>query len=74
MTIADIALAAGWSGDPQPFIDALVDLRWLDVRRQTYSLHGWHEHQQYVVHARDRSRVAKSRCKGSLESQNSKTP
>jgi hypothetical protein len=63
MGIADIALAAGWSGDPQRFIDALVELRWLDLRRRTYYLHGWHEHQQYVIHSRNRSRVASHAAK-----------
>ena len=63
MSIADIALAAGWNDDSQRFIDALVDLRWLDVRRQTYYLHGWHEHQQYVIHSRNRSRVASHAAK-----------
>jgi hypothetical protein len=63
MSTADIALAAGWSGDPQPFIDVLVELRWLDLRRHAYYLHGWHEHQQYVIHSRNRSRVASHAAK-----------
>jgi hypothetical protein len=63
MSTADIALAAGWSGDSQRFIDVLVELRWLDLRRKSYCLHGWHEHQQYVIHSRNRSRVASHAAK-----------
>jgi hypothetical protein len=63
MSTTDIALAAGWNGDSQRLIDVLVELRWLDVRRHTYYLHGWYEHQQCVIHSRNRSRVASHAAK-----------
>ncbi|HFQ92036.1 MAG TPA: hypothetical protein ENK29_04070 [Chromatiales bacterium] len=41
----DIALEAGWDGDPQEFVDALLKVGFLDRDEDgVYSLHDWLDH------------------------------
>jgi hypothetical protein len=56
----DIALDAGWEGDPKVFVDALVTCGFMekDDETETYRLHDWEEHQPYVCHAPERSASA----------------
>lgn len=45
----DIALAAGWEGDPQVFVDALVQSKLLDINGDgVYHTHDWVEHQPWI--------------------------
>lgn len=56
----DLAMEAGWSGDPEAFKDALIKAGFLDVLDDgTYALHDWKEHQPFVIHAKNRSESAK---------------
>src|SRR5574341_1925033 len=55
----DITLAAKWDGNPDEFIQTLLDLGWLDIMNEIYYLHDWHIHQSYVVHSEARSERAK---------------
>lgn len=56
----DIALMAGWRGQPQDFVSALQATRLLDrLPDGTWALHDWAEHQAYVV--TEPERVAKAR-------------
>lgn len=56
----DIALDAGWDGDPRQFCEALIAVAFLDVLPcGTYALHDWAEHQSWVVTSP--ARVARSR-------------
>lgn len=60
----DIAMEAGWSGDPEVFKDALIKAGFLDVLQDgTYALHDWKEHQPFVIHAKTRSESAKKAAK-----------
>jgi hypothetical protein len=60
MDALDIALEAGWEGDPETFISALMRCGFLDRAEDgVYSLHDWEDHQSYVVHAPDRIARAK---------------
>jgi len=60
MDATDIALEAGWPGDPAEFVNALVDCRLLDKSADgTYVLHDWADHQAYVVHADERKERAR---------------
>lgn len=47
----DIAIACYWDGDPDEFVDALVECRWLDAD-STWRLlvHDWSEHAPTYVH------------------------
>ena len=56
----DVSLEAAWEGDEKAFVKALVDVGFLDRGEDgTFELHDWHEHQPYVVHARERSERAR---------------
>lgn len=56
----DISLEAGWEGDPKIFVDALVKARFLDSNGNgEYHIHDWEEHQPWVVHAKERSEIAR---------------
>jgi hypothetical protein len=56
----DIANEAGWSGDSEKFVSALIECRFLDRNESgTYSLHDWADHQGYVVHADKRKEKAR---------------
>lgn len=60
MDETDIALEAGWEGEPQAFVAALLECRLLEKTEHGYALHDWAEHQAYVVHAEDRKTQAKN--------------
>ncbi|MDF1551907.1 MAG: hypothetical protein P1P84_02540 [Deferrisomatales bacterium] len=55
----DIADAAGWDGDEDSFVAALVDAKFLDGNPFAYRVHDWAEHQSYVCGAP--VRIAKAR-------------
>lgn len=55
----DIALDAGWEGDPAEFVSALVRCGFMDFDGQTYSMHDWEDHQGYVVRSDVRTERAK---------------
>lgn len=59
MTPVDIALEAGWEGDPETFITAMVKSGFLDANPQGYALHDWAEHQSYAIHAEQRKTQAR---------------
>ena len=56
----DIALEAGWEGEPQTFVSALMECRFLERAEDgTYALHDWEDHQSWAVHAEERKERAK---------------
>jgi hypothetical protein len=60
MDADDIALDAGWSGDPQKFVDALVEVGFLDpLDGGLYGLHDWDDHNSYASAVDDRSDKAR---------------
>ncbi len=57
----DIALDAGWEGEPQVFVAALLECGFLEKSENgVYSLHDWEDHQGYVVHAEERRQKARN--------------
>ena len=60
MDAEDIHIAAGASGDAEDFVNALVDLRWLDASDAGYALHNWRERQPWASNAESRSAAAKA--------------
>ena len=57
----DIALEAGWEGDPQQFVTALVECGFLEkTGNGAYALHDWSDHQGYVIHAERRKANARN--------------
>lgn len=60
MNAEDIALAGDWQGDQEVFRDTLIELRLLDADENgILSIHGWDEHQPWIIHAPDRTAKAK---------------
>lgn len=57
MTAEDIAIAAQWDGDPQRFVDTLVELGLLDGSPNGYSIHDWWEINPYVAGHKQRQVV-----------------
>ena len=57
----DIALEAGWEGDPQQFVAALVECGFLEKDGHgAYMLHDWSDHQGYAIHAERRKANARN--------------
>ena len=60
MDESDIAIEAGYSGDANKFVDAMLRCGFLDRHEDgTYYIHDWDEHQRYVMFAPERSERAK---------------
>jgi hypothetical protein len=60
MDVEDIAQAAQWKGNPQEFVDALVELRLLDRNSETYVIHNWLRHNLFAASAPKRSEIARA--------------
>lgn len=57
----DIAIEAGWEGDPNVFCEALVECGFLDIEGDgVYCLHDWEDHQPYVMGSEERSEKARN--------------
>ena len=64
MDDVDVALMAGWDGDPAVLVDALVSVGFLDRGEGgVYSLHDWATHNGYASTAAVRSAAARSAAK-----------
>lgn len=55
MDAEDVAIDAGWEGDPQEFTTALLDIGFLDDENGVYCLHDWIEHNPWASGADARS-------------------
>ena len=61
MDAADIALDAGWDGDVDFFVGALVSCGFLELNEDgVYVLHDWAEHQGYAQFAEERREQARN--------------
>ncbi len=54
MKPSDIEIAAKWKGRHGRFVNALLEVKFLDVKNGIYSLHDWAEHNGYVIHSKQR--------------------
>lgn len=60
MDETDIALEAGWTGDANFFVQALMEAGLIErLESGKYAIHDWEEHQGYVVHAPERKEKAR---------------
>lgn len=50
-----LAIVANWDGDEKELCNALSEIGWLDGEEGSFTLHGWEEHQQYVIKSEARS-------------------
>lgn len=60
MDAEDIAIDAGWDGDPQTFVDVLVDVGFVDIEDGCYVLHDWDDHNSYVAKAENRKKASRN--------------
>lgn len=66
----DIADAAGWEEEPSLLVQALIDCRFLDLTDGIYQLHGWEDHQSWVVGAPARKKAAQQAAKARWNKRN----
>lgn len=59
MDAEEIAIAAGWTGDPKEFESALIDTGFADGSSGELCLHDWAEHQPYAAGFEERSKRAR---------------
>ena len=55
MTHEDIAIAAGWEGQTEEFVKALIEVGFLDQLGDSLALHDWVDHNPYAWGAAERS-------------------
>lgn len=55
----DIAIASGYNGDTDEYVDTLLSLHLLDNNCDVIAIHDWHEHNPYVSGSGDRSEQAR---------------
>ncbi|MGD0624266.1 MAG: hypothetical protein ABSB32_06045 [Thermodesulfobacteriota bacterium] len=55
----DIEIAAKWTGKTGAFIKTLSSIKWLDWNGKFYSIHDWAEHNEYVIHSKEREEKAR---------------
>jgi len=55
----DIALYAGWKGDPEEFVEALKKCKWIKDNGNGLEIQDWREHQPWVFFAPERSERAR---------------
>ena len=55
----DIALAAGYKGDPKKFVESLLQCKFIDLDADGYQLHEWSTHQPWCTGAEHRSEMAR---------------
>jgi hypothetical protein len=60
MDAEDIAEAAGWRGNPDEFVDCLLELRLLDKGSKWHEIHNWPKWNSFAMKAEARSRVARA--------------
>lgn len=59
MDVFDIELAARWTGEQGEFVSGMVKLKWIDCVDGVYTLHDWHDHNGFAVHAKEREDQAR---------------
>lgn len=59
MSAEDLEIASGWAGPDGIFVITLLELRWLDDVDGVFEVHGWAEHQEWVVGAEARKEKAR---------------
>jgi hypothetical protein len=60
MSDEDLAIAAGWDGEPAIFISALMECRFLDDCDGHFAVHDWAMHNGWAANAQSRSEQSRS--------------
>jgi hypothetical protein len=70
----DIADAAGWSGEPEELVAALVKCGFLEEQNGYYVAHDWEEHQGWACGAKRRSAQARKAARAKWEKKSAHAP
>jgi len=75
-TMADIADAAGWDGDPQAFVDALRESELVDIHDNGIKIHDWRAGHLEIAKRRasDKKRKRRERERRALEAMSRDSP
>jgi hypothetical protein len=73
MDATDIAIASGWGGDEEEWVNALASTGWMDRQDGELTLHDWEEHNPYAFHAEARSEKARNAAKAKWAKRNAAT-
>jgi hypothetical protein len=71
MDETDLALEAGWEGEPETFVKAMLECGFLEKTDSgDYVLHDWQDHQGYAIHAESRKQRARNAAAKRWEKRN----
>jgi hypothetical protein len=71
MDDTDLALEAGWEGEPETFVKAMLECGFLEKTDSgDYALHDWQDHQGYAIHAESRKQRARNAAAKRWEKRN----
>jgi hypothetical protein len=70
MSIDDIEIVSGWQKEEGKFVDLLLEIGFLDCKKEIFSLHDWAEHNPYAIHSKARSEKAKKAAKAKWDKYN----
>lgn len=66
----DLALMAGWNGDPDEFVGAMIKAGFIDDTEVGLFVHDWPEHNGYASAAKERSDAARRAAKARWDKRN----
>jgi DnaD/phage-associated family protein len=59
-----VAVGAGWTGDPDAFVNALIRAGWLDREDDRLMIHDWHDYAGRLIEKREQDRERKRKSRG----------
>lgn len=68
----DISEESGWKGEPEDFVQALLDAKYLDDTKKGLKLHDWEQHQPFIATHKKRSEQASKAAKKRWEKKDKK--
>lgn len=74
MDAEDIAIAAQWEGDPGEFVDALLNIKFMENDGELLRIHDWVENNPWAAGAKARSDKAKKAAQARWEGDTNSTP
>lgn len=68
----DIAMDAGWDGDPEKFVNGLIKAGFLEKRDNVFILHDWKDHQPFITTLPERRQKAREAAQARWEKKDAK--
>lgn len=70
MNIDDIEIVSGWQKEEGEFVKIILEIGFLDCKKEIFSLHDWAEHNPYAIHSKARSEKARKAANAMWEKKN----